>query len=112
VTVALFSTSSVGEMLDVLVERLPDLEVRTCFIALYDAAPALPKRAHPFAPTLRQQVRVSSSPTRISRAALAPPVVFASTYLLPPELLLQGASARSFVVAPLFFPARDPRLRG
>jgi DNA-binding LacI/PurR family transcriptional regulator len=103
VTVALFSTSSLGEMLDVLVERLPDLEVRTCFIALYDAAPALPKEGAPVrADAAPAGARLVFAYQDLARG-LAPPVVFASTNLLPPELLLQGASARSFVVAPLFF---------
>lgn len=96
VTVAMFSTSTVGETLDVLVERLPGLEARTCFIALYDSAVTLSGDAAP--PGARFVFAYEDLAQRP-----APPTVFPSTHLFPPELIEQGSNGRSFVVAPLFF---------
>jgi DNA-binding LacI/PurR family transcriptional regulator len=97
VTVALFSTSSVEEMLDALAERLPGLDVRSCFIALYE--PATPP---PHADAAPARSRLVLAYQDLVRSPVLPGS-FTSTHLLPPELLQQGTNARSFVVAPLSF---------
>jgi transcriptional regulator with GAF, ATPase, and Fis domain len=95
-TVALFSTAAVEELLDVLAERLPGLGVRSCFIALYE--PATPPRADA-APA---QARLALAYQDLVRSPV-PEEPFTSTQLLPPELIQQGTHAHSFVVAPLSF---------
>ncbi len=97
VTVALFSAASVDEMLEVLTARLPGLDVRSCFISLYESSTApLPPDAAP------ARARLVLAYQDLVRSP-APPGIFASTQLLPSELLEQGTNARSFMVAPLTF---------
>jgi DNA-binding LacI/PurR family transcriptional regulator len=96
VTVALFSASTVEEMLDTLTERLPGLDVRSCFIALYEPVTPLQGEAAP------ASARLVLAYQDLVRSP-APSGLFTSTQLLPPELLQQGTNARSFVVAPLSF---------
>jgi hypothetical protein len=97
VTVALFSASTVEEMLEVLTARMPGLDVRSCFIALYELATPPPRGDA--APAGAHLVLAYQDLVRIPASS----GIFPSTQLLPPELLQQGTSARSFVVAPLSF---------